>query len=241
MRCSIRELARRIGVSDTAINKARADGRVPADLFGVAESGRPFVIDVDAALPIVAGALSLNWKSQSDERLSTKPAAKQPKPKAEQKPAKLKQVQAKAKPAGQPAKQAITQPKPAQKKPKVQVATVDPAVPSPPEFDDPIDSRTGLPHINISRQRQAYFEAKQAEAKAIAAAGTHVEREEVRKAAFDVGRQVRDALRLMEDRLPDQLASITDPKRIREMLRQENRKVLMKLAQEVRDDVLAGD
>ena len=240
MRCSIRELARRIGVSDTAINKARADGRVPANLFGVAESGRPYVIDADKAMPIVSDALCLNWKSQSDARLSTKPAPKQPKPKAEQKPAKPKQVKAEAKPTSKPAKQVKVRTEPKPRAPRVKVLAPDPAVPATPEFDDPIDHRTGLPHINISRQKTAHFEAIAAQAKAEAAAGTHIARAEVSKAAFDVGRQVRDALRLLEDRLPDQLASLTDPRRIREMLREEHRRVLMKLSQEVRDDILAG-
>lgn len=239
MRCSIRELARRVGVSDTAINKARADGRVPANLFGVAESGRPFVIDVEKALPIVAGALSLNWKSQSDERLSTKAPAKQAAVKPEQKPAKVKQPAAKAKPKAPAVKQQPAKPAVKPKEARVQVLAPDPAVPAEPVFDDPIDQRTGLPHINISRQKQAHFEAIAAQAKAEAAAGTHIPREEVKKTAYDVARQVRDSLLLIEERLPDQLASITDPRRIREMLRTEFRSALSKLAQEIRDDVAA--
>lgn len=239
MRCSIRELARRIGVSDTAINKARADGRVPANLFGVADSGRPYVIDVDKAMPIVAGALSLNWKSQSDDRLSTKAPVKQQKPSPGRATKKPKQQAAKPEQKAAPAKQAKAKQAPKARSVKVQVLAPDPAVPSPQEFDDPIDQRTGLPHINISRQKQAHFEAMAAQAKAEAAAGTHISRDEVKKAAFDVGRQVRDALVLIEDRLADQLASISDPRRIREMLRAEHRKALQKLAQEVRDDVIA--
>lgn len=239
MRCSIRELARRVGVSDTAINKARADGRVPANLFGVAESGRPFVIDVEKALPIVAGALSLNWKSQSDERLSTKAPAKRASAKPEQEPQKAKQPPAKAKKKAPSAKQQPAKPAIKPKAPRVQVLAPDPAVPAEPVFDDPIDQRTGLPHINISRQKQAHFEAIAAQAKAEAAAGTHIPREEVKKTAFDVARQVRNSLLLIEERLPDQLASITDPRRIREMLRTEFRSALSKLAKEIRDDVAA--
>ncbi len=55
---SIRELARRIGVSDVAINKARANGRIPASLFSVRPSGRPYVIDLDAAEQVVRSVLS---------------------------------------------------------------------------------------------------------------------------------------------------------------------------------------
>lgn len=53
MTCSIRELARRCDISDTAINKMRAQGRLPADLFGVKESGRPYVIDPVRAAELV--------------------------------------------------------------------------------------------------------------------------------------------------------------------------------------------
>lgn len=55
---SIRELARRIGVSDVAINKARANGRIPASLFSVRPSGRPYVIDLEAAERAVRAVLS---------------------------------------------------------------------------------------------------------------------------------------------------------------------------------------
>lgn len=55
---SIRELARRIGVSDVAINKARANGRIPASLFSVRPSGRPYVIDLEAAERVVRSVLS---------------------------------------------------------------------------------------------------------------------------------------------------------------------------------------
>lgn len=235
MRCSIRELARRIGVSDTAINKARADGRLSPDLFGVAESGRPYVKDVDQAMPIVSDALSLNWRAQSSERIAAQSPAvltAPPKPVAAQpEPAPKPEKPAKKKSASSPGV-AI---KPAQ--PRVQVVAPDPAAPSEPVFDDPIDQRTGLPHINVSRQRQAHFDAIAAQAKAEAAAKTHIPREEVTRAAFAVARQVRDTLLLIEERLPDQLASITDPRRIREMLRVEFRAALLKLSAEVRDDV----
>lgn len=58
MTCSIRELARRVGVSDTAINKARANGRVPASLFSVRPSGRPYVLNPDEAEKIVRSVLN---------------------------------------------------------------------------------------------------------------------------------------------------------------------------------------
>lgn len=201
MGCSIRELSRRIGVSDTAINKARAAGRIPPELFGVSESGRPFVIDPDKAAAIVSAVLGQGNISQSEKRGEVTGGAQVDKAKAG--------------------------------KPRIQKLKPDPAAPAEPEFDDPIDQRTGLPHINISRQRQAHFDAIAAQAKAEALSGSYLPRDEVHKTAFETARHVRNSLLLMEDRLADQLAAISDPRKIRSMLREEIRQCLVKLSGEV--------
>ncbi len=118
---------------------------------------------------------------------------------------------------------------------KTPVAKLPPSKGGEWEEESAIDPSTGLPRLHISRQRKEHFEAMAAQAKAEAAAGTHVAREEVARAAFSVARQVRDSLLLIEERLPDQLASISDPAKIREMLHREFRDALSKLAQEVAD------
>lgn len=119
---------------------------------------------------------------------------------------------------------------------KPPVAKIPPSPGGEWQEESPIDPGTGLPRVHISRQRREHFEAMAAQAKAEAAAGTHVPREEVSRAAFAVARQVRDTLLLIEERMPDQLASITDPARIRQMLHREFRDALSKLAQEVAAD-----
>jgi len=101
------------------------------------------------------------------------------------------------------------------------------------EPESEIDPDTGYPRISISRARREHFDAVSAQAKAEAAQGAQVAREEVTRAAFNVARQVRDSLLLIEDRLADQLAAINDPMVIRKMLRDEFREALGKLATEV--------
>lgn len=193
MKCSIRELSRRLGVSDTAINKARAAGRIPSELFGESENGRPYVKDADQAEKIVSAVLSQTYLNQSEKRMA----------------------------AGSSKDQSKRRGKP------------DPETPAEPEFDDPIDSRTGLPHINISNQKRAHYAAIEAQAKAEAAAGTHIPRTEVSQTAFNVARQIRNALELIEERLPNQLASERDPVRIRKLLHDEFREALSAMANEV--------
>lgn len=213
MGCSIREIARRIGVSDTAINKARAEGRIPENLFGKKESGRPFVVDPDEAAKIISAALGDHRSKQKPDRDAKAAAAETGKP-------------AKAK-------------KPAEPKSNQKVAQIPPSDGWVDPKEEPIDPQTGLPRIHVSRQRQAHFDAIASQAKAEAAAGTHVPREEVTKAAFQVARQLRDALLLLEERLPDQFASIRDPERIRVMLREEIRRALTQIAEEVAHDEAA--
>lgn len=233
MGCSIREIARRIGVSDTAINKARAEGRIPENLFGKKESGRPFVIDPDQAAKIISATLGDHRSKQNPERdekakiaEAGKPAGAKPQKNAKQKVSRP-QVE-KVLPVG------AKEPKSRQK-----VAQIPPSDGWVDPKEEPIDPQTGLPRIHVSRQRQAHFDAIASQAKAEAAAGTHVPREEVTKAAFQVARQLRDALLLLEERLPDQFASIRDPERIRVMLREEMRRALTQIAEEVAHDEAA--
>lgn len=105
----------------------------------------------------------------------------------------------------------------------------------PDSLEDPnqIDPSTGVPRVMVSRARKEHFDAVHAQAKAELLAGTQVNREEVTRAAFNVAREVRDALFLIKDRLADELATMTDPNAISAYLDTEFRNALTKLAGEI--------
>lgn len=113
-----------------------------------------------------------------------------------------------------------------------------PDIPAPAGFvtGHEIDPSTGFPHTSVSRAKKEHYDAISAQLKADEAAGTLVNREEVRRAAFDTARQVRDSLLLIEDRLADQLAAINDPAVIRVLLRDEFRAALEALSNAVAED-----
>jgi hypothetical protein len=62
MRCTITEIARRVGISKTAIIQARNQGRIPESLFGVTESGRTCIADADLAEQILKGTIGFRMK-----------------------------------------------------------------------------------------------------------------------------------------------------------------------------------
>jgi hypothetical protein len=199
--------------SRQAVQKAVDSGRLKACIeYGA--NGKPYINDVALAHEEWDKNTASKHRPASVAEFTPPAAATAGKPKAQ------KSTPAKAKPAAKPKTPAVAQ--------------------IPPAFEDPeesaIDPQSGLPRLHVSRQRQAHFDAIAAQARAEALAGSHVPREEVAKAAFGVARQVRDCLLLIEERLPDQLASITDPARIREMLHREFRAALNKLSTEVAAD-----
>lgn len=104
------------------------------------------------------------------------------------------------------------------------------------EDPDTIDPSTGVPRVHVSRARKEYFDAVGAQAKAELLAGAQVNREEVTRAAFNVAREVRDALFLIKDRLADELATMTEPNKISAYLDTEFRNALSKLAEEIAID-----
>lgn len=106
------------------------------------------------------------------------------------------------------------------------------------DLEDPgtIDPSTGVPRVHVSRARKEYFDAVGAQAKAELLAGAQVNREEVTRAAFNVAREVRDALFLIKDRLADELATMTEPNKISAYLDTEFRNALSKLAEEIAID-----
>jgi len=104
-----------------------------------------------------------------------------------------------------------------------------------PDLEDPnaIDPATGVLRTNVSRARREYFDAVHAQAKAEQLSGTLINREEVTRSAFNVAREVRDALFLIKDRLADELATMTDPNAVSAYLDTEFRNALTKLAGEI--------
>lgn len=104
-----------------------------------------------------------------------------------------------------------------------------------PEDYDPtaVDPATGVLPKAISQARREYFDSETARIKSEQLSGKLVDREEVTRAAFNVAREVRDALFLIKDRLSDELATMTDPSKISEYLDKEFRQALTKLAEEI--------
>lgn len=102
-----------------------------------------------------------------------------------------------------------------------------------PEDPNAIDPQTGVLKVGVSRARKEYFDSVHAQAKAELLAGSQVNREEVTRAAFNVAREVRDALFLIKDRLADELATMTDPNKISGYLDTEFRNALSKLSGEI--------
>lgn len=210
---SIRELARRIGVSDTAINKARADGRIPADLFGTKPSGRPYVLDMGRAMTIAAQAFSLD--------LVTDPG---------------KMIQAAEEPAPKPPKRQVRQ-KPAESAPVEQLAPE----PEPDEDIDleQVDemSRDGLMRIKAAREKsrakREQYEAEMARMERDQMAGRTLDKDELTRALFLAGRKCRDSIELLPTRLAPQLAGETDQHVITMMLTSELKRTLEELARDL--------
>lgn len=220
----ITEYARLRGVSDEAVRKAIKSGRLTHCVVEV--KGKPWIGDVALA--------NREWELNTDTKHHRKDA--QPSPLSAQATAYLGPDA----PAVKVVLSAPTGKAPARKV-KAAVATaggvqvihdapIDPAT-----FDDPnqIDPSTGVPRVMVSRARKEHFDAVHAQAKAELLAGTQVNREEVTRAAFNVAREVRDALFLIKDRLADELATMNDPNAISAYLDTEFRNALTKLAGEI--------
>lgn len=63
MRCTISEIARRVGVSKSAIIKARNEGRLPESLFTLNERGITCIADAQLAEQMLQGIIGLRIKS----------------------------------------------------------------------------------------------------------------------------------------------------------------------------------
>jgi len=88
-----------------------------------------------------------------------------------------------------------------------------------------------IPELNESRARREHYQAELAKLQVAQQRGELVPADEVKKAAFQVGRSVREALANLADRLSHQLAGETDPMVIHELLSVEHRDALLALVQ----------
>lgn len=217
----ITEYARLRGVSDEAVRKAVKSGRLKSCIVMV--KNKPWIGDVLLA--------NREWELNTDTKHHRKDA--QPSPLSAQAAAYLGPDA----PAVKVVLPTTTSKAPARKAPTAPRDTSSWINPNtdPSEFDDPnqIDPSTGVPRVMVSRARKEHFDAVHAQAKAEALAGTLINREEVTRAAFNVAREVRDALFLIKDRLADELATMTDPNQISNYLDTEFRNALTKLAGEI--------
>jgi len=88
-----------------------------------------------------------------------------------------------------------------------------------------------IPELNESRARREHYQAELAKLQVAQQRGELVPADEVKKAAFQVGRSVREALANLADRLSHQLAGETDPTVIHGLLSDEHRDALLALVE----------
>ena len=88
-----------------------------------------------------------------------------------------------------------------------------------------------IPELNESRARREHYQAELAKLQVAQQRGELVPADEVKKAAFQVGRSVREALSNLADRLSHQLAGETDPTVIHGLLSDEHRDALLALVE----------
>ena len=111
------------------------------------------------------------------------------------------------------------------------VSEPDPATPQ--ELQQRIESLPddAIPDLNESRARREHYQAELAKLQVTQQRGELVPADEVKRAAFQVGRSVREALSNLADRLSHQLAGETDPAVIHELLTAEHRDALLALSE----------
>ena len=109
----------------------------------------------------------------------------------------------------------------------------EPAAPSPPAPEAPMPSPSGSPDLPTlllkTRIKSEAERAKLLEIKAKVEAGKYVDVDEVKVAAFNKGRVVRDALLNIPDRLAAVLAAEADADKVHALLTAEIRQALIEL------------
>jgi len=116
------------------------------------------------------------------------------------------------------------------------VSEADPVQPAPRDAGEleaainklPDDS---IPDLNESRARREHYQAELAKLQVTQQRGELVPVDEVKKEAFNIGREVRESLSNLADRLSHQLAGETDPVVIHKLLSDEHRAALLELAE----------
>lgn len=201
----IREAARRLGVSDTAVRKAIAVGRVL--VAGKNQSnGRPLLAWPDC---------ENQWQANSDSSKRTHVGGTG----SSERRAKYS--------ASGPVSPVKLDDQPAASRPK--------PAPTPKEdADDEDDDSALVIHdgmtLTEAKTAKAIYDARKARREHEEAAGLLVRIEEVRASVFKMCRIARDQLLTMEDRLSPILASQTDITEVRGTLRNEARRICEKLA-----------
>jgi DNA-binding transcriptional MocR family regulator len=87
-----------------------------------------------------------------------------------------------------------------------------------------------IPDLNESRARREHYQAEKAKLEALQGRGELVPAEEVKREAFAMGRQIRDAMQGIPDRVASLLAASSDVREVHRMLTEEIRVALRGLA-----------
>lgn len=200
----IREAARRIGVSDTAVRKAIAAGRVK--VAGHTEtSNRPLL-----AWPECRD----DWSANSDSSKRTHVGSQGSPKRAHDEPVRQDEVRVHLEP--QPHGGAL-------KRTEATPVTVDMDAEGNVAIHDAMN-------LNEAKTAKAIYDARLARIEYEEQQRTLVKAEEVRLSAFKLARNARDELLTMEDRLSPILASETDLTAVRAILREEVRRVCERIA-----------
>ena len=93
-----------------------------------------------------------------------------------------------------------------------------------------IDGESGYPSFNESRAKQVYYEAKLCEMEVKLREGKLIDRDAIRDRSFKLGRQVRDGMLNIPDRISADLAAEMDAFKVHARLTKEIREVLTALA-----------
>lgn len=89
------------------------------------------------------------------------------------------------------------------------------------------ESTDGSPNFNVSRAKREMYQAELARLEYEEKHGTLVNAEEIKKEAFRVARQVRDAILNIPDRISAELAAETDTFAVHKLLTNEIKKALV--------------